>query len=119
MPNVQRQQETISTLNDKEGVSEELRSQIKKAAEEMGYRINNAARGLRTNKMYNIGLLIAERYMGKTNSYYFGVCGKMVARLAELNYSSIMETLTDKMENELVLPMMYTDRKIDGRYYRN
>ena len=106
---------TISkALNDKEGVSEELRSQIKKAAEEMGYRINNAARGLRTNKMYNIGLLIAERYMGKTNSYYFGVCGKMVARLAELNYSSIMETLTDKMENELVLPMMYTDRKTDG-----
>lgn len=106
---------TISkALNDKEGVSEELRSQIKKAAEEMGYRINNAARGLRTNKMYNIGLLIAERYMGKTNSYYFGVCGKMVARLAELNYSSIMETLTDKMENELVLPMMYTDHKIDG-----
>ena len=56
---------TISkALNDKEGVSEELRSRSK-AAEEMGYRINNAARGLRTNKMYNIGLLIAERYMGK------------------------------------------------------
>lgn len=106
---------TISkALNDKEGVSEELRSQIKKAAEEMGYRINPAARSLRTQKMYNIGLLIAEKYITISTSYYFGVCGKMVAKLAEMNYSSIMETLTDKMENELILPMMYTERKIDG-----
>lgn len=106
---------TISkALNDKEGVSEELRKQIKQAAEEMGYRINNVARSLRTKKMSNIGLLIAERYMGINNSYYFGVCGKIIARLNELNYSSIMETLTEKMENELQLPLMYNDGKIDA-----
>lgn len=106
---------TISkALNDKDGVSEELRKQIKQAAEEMGYRINNAARTLRTQKNYNIGILIAERYMGINNSYYFGVCGKMIVHLNELNYSSIMETLTEKMENDLTLPLMYEDGKIDA-----
>ena len=90
---------TISkALNDKE-VSEELRSRSSRRRN--GISDKQCSKRPSTNKMYNIGLLIAERY--RENQFLlFRVCGKMVARLAELNYSSIMETLTDKMENELV-----------------
>lgn len=106
---------TVSkALNDKEGVSDELKQQIKARAEEMGYRFNNVARSLRTKKSYNIGLLIAERYIGNNNSYYFGVCGKLISRLNELTYSTIMETLSDKNEIELKIPLMCEDNKIDG-----
>lgn len=106
---------TVSkALNDKPGVSDELRKEIKKRAEQMGYRINSAARSLKTNKAFNIGILIAERFIEDPASYYFGVWGKLTTVLSDLGYSAIMETLTVKNENELNLPMMYSERKVDG-----
>lgn len=106
---------TISkALNDKPGVSESLREEIKKKAEELGYRFNSAARSLKTNKSYNIGILIPEKYVKGEGSYYFGVCGKLTGRLSELGYSSVMETISSKKEEELKLPRMYCDNKVDG-----
>lgn len=106
---------TISkALNDKPGVSDSLRGEIKRKAEELGYRINSAARSLKTNKSYNIGILIAERYIKVEGSYYYGVCGKLTTHLSEVGYSTIMETLSNDKEKTLTFPMMYLDNKIDG-----
>src|SRR5690625_6373967 len=53
---------TVSkALNDKEGVSEELREKIKEVAESMGYRMNAAAKSMRYGYSYNIGVIIPER----------------------------------------------------------
>ena len=42
---------TISNaLNDKEGVSPQLKEEIKKTAAELGWRLNSAARNLKTSK---------------------------------------------------------------------
>ena len=106
---------TVSkALNDKPGVSEELRREIKKTADLIGYRFNSAARSLKTNKAFNIGILIAERFIEDPASYYFGVWGKLTTKLSDLGYSAIMETLTAKNENGLVPPKMYVERKVDG-----
>lgn len=106
---------TVSkALNDKDGVSEELREKIKEVAKKMGYTFNNAARSLRTQKSFNIGLLIAERYFDYDNSYYFGVCGKIISQLTQMGYSGIMETLSEAAEKEPRLPLMYIEGKIDG-----
>lgn len=106
---------TVSkALNDKPGVSDELRQKIKTTAKAKGYRLNSAARSLKTERVYNIGVLIAERFIKDTASYYFGVWGQLTKKLSALGYSAIMETLTYENEKQLVLPMMYTERKIDG-----
>lgn len=106
---------TVSkALNDKEGVSEELRDKIKKAAEKLGYRPNHAAKSLKTQKVYNVGILIANRYVDSQEAYYFSVCGEIIKKLMLLEYSGIMEILMPEDEEEMKLPRMFLERKVDG-----
>ena len=106
---------TVSkALNDKEGVGEVLRARIKTMAQEMGYRINHAARSLKTQKSYNIGLLIPDRFIGSQVSYYFHVSGEMFKAFGRLGYSGIMEILTAENESNIVLPRIYLEGKVDG-----
>lgn len=106
---------TVSkALNDKPGVSEKLKEEIKEKANELGYRMNIAAKSLKTNKSYNIGVLIAERYIGNGEAYYFGVYGKLSTKFSTLGYSTIMETLKYEDEVSLKLPQMYLDSKVDA-----
>ena len=106
---------TVSkALNDKDGVSEELREKIKKTAEELGYRPNHAAKSLKTQKVYNVGILIANRYVDSQEAYYFSVCGEIIKKLMVLEYSGIMEILMPEDESENKLPRMFLERKVDG-----
>lgn len=106
---------TVSkALNGREGVSEELRIKIKTKAEELGYRINPAARGLKTNKSYNIGIAIPEKYIGEDDSYYFSVYVKIVRAFTELGFSTMFEVIQLDQEKKLIMPDMYYDGKIDG-----
>ena len=106
---------TVSkALNDKEGVSEELRKQIKAKAAELGYHMNMLAKGLKTNQTFNIGLLIPERYVKTSNTYYFEIYAKLVKKFNENGYTGIMEILDSKTEKKLELPKMYHSGKIDA-----
>lgn len=106
---------TVSkALNDKAGVSDELRQKIKAKANELGYRINPSARGLKTNKNYNVGIIIPSRFVGSDSSYYFGVYIKVVTKLTSLGYSSILEVIQPQKEKDLELPDIYVDNKVDG-----
>ena len=65
---------TVSkALNDKEGVSDELKERIKQLADEMGYRINKVAKSMKEGLTYNIGVVIPERFTGQTQSFYLKV----------------------------------------------
>lgn len=63
---------TVSkALNDQNDIGKETKRRIRRAAEEMGYFSNSAARMLKTNRSYNIGVLFAhEDYSGLTHDYY-------------------------------------------------
>lgn len=106
---------TVSkALNDKDGVSDELREKIKAAAEKLGYRPNHAAKSLKTQRVYNVGILIANRYVDSQEAYYFSVCGEMIKKLVQLGYSGIMEILMKEDEDANKLPHMYRERKVDA-----
>ena len=106
---------TVSkALNEKEGVSQELRLKIKEKAQELGYHFNYMARGLRSNQTYNIGVLIAERYLGSEDNYYFEVYGKFVRKFNEYNYNAIMEIIDADKEKNLILPDLYVQKKVDS-----
>lgn len=106
---------TVSkALNDKEGVSEELRKKIKAKADELGYRINGLAKALKSNKAYNIGVLVPEWFIQSANTYYFEVYALLVRQFATYGYNGVMEVLERSAENDLILPRMYLERKIDG-----
>lgn len=63
---------TVSkALNGQPDIGEETRSRIAAVAKEMGYMTNSAARALKTNRTYNLGVLfVDERRSGLTHEYF-------------------------------------------------
>ncbi len=106
---------TVSkALNDQPGVSPELREKIKETAKAMDYRINSAARSLKSNKSYNVGLLISKKYLQYENSYYFSISTMLTEKFQQYGLSTVVEIITQEQEEELELPLMYRDQKVDG-----
>ena len=66
---------TVSkALNGQPDIGEETRQRICAVAEEMGYMTNSAARALKTNRTYNLGVLfVDERRSGLTHEYFSAV----------------------------------------------
>lgn len=63
---------TVSkALNGQPDIGEETRSRIASIAKEMGYMTNSAARALKTNRTYNLGVLfVDERRSGLAHEYF-------------------------------------------------
>ncbi len=63
---------TVSkALNNHKDVSEQTKARIRKIADELGYMPNSAAKALKTNRTYNLGVLFAdEARNGLTHDYY-------------------------------------------------
>lgn len=63
---------TVSkALNNHNDIGTETKEHIKQVAKEMGYFPNSAAKALKTNRTYNIGVLFAEDdYSGLTHDYF-------------------------------------------------
>ncbi len=66
---------TVSkSLNGHRDIGEATRIAVKQAAAEMGYMPNSAARALKTNRTYNLGVLFVDETMsGLTHEYFAGV----------------------------------------------
>lgn len=105
---------TVSkALSDKEGVSEAVRRQIKKKAEEMGYRYHSLARSMKEGVSYNVGVVVAERFFSD-NAFYANLYQRLVIELGKENYSCILEILSYEDEKHDVMPNMINGNKIDG-----
>lgn len=109
---------TVSkALSDKEGVGEDLRSVIKKTAEEMGYRYNVSAKALKEGRNYNIGVLIPSHYVDTSinaDTFYLKMYKEVTSHLTQYGYSSILELVTEEMEERHILPQCVTGIKADG-----
>ncbi len=66
---------TVSkALNGQQDISPETRERVCAAADEMGYLANSAARALKTNRTYNIGVLfVDEKSSGLAHEYFSSV----------------------------------------------
>ena len=66
---------TVSkALNGQPDIGEETRNRIAAVAREMGYMTNSAARALKTNRTYNLGVLfVDERRSGLAHEYFSAV----------------------------------------------
>ena len=63
---------TVSkALNGQPDISEETRVRVSAVAEEMGYMTNSAARALKTNRTYNLGVLFLDEWRSGLAHEYF------------------------------------------------
>lgn len=107
---------TVSkAISDKDGVSEELKDKIKSVAEEMGYRYNSLAKGMKEGKSYNVGIIVADRYIKDDgDAFYLKMYQSVVKALSRVNYYGIMEIVSSESERKLVIPNIISDNKVDG-----
>lgn len=101
-------------LQNKEGISEELRSKILQTADAMGYRYNVSAQNMKTGRTQNLGILISERFVNDKESFYWNICNKINSLLAAHQYFGIIETVSRSDEQNGVLPMLLQFKKTDG-----
>ncbi|MCH4191798.1 MAG: LacI family DNA-binding transcriptional regulator [Butyrivibrio sp.] len=106
---------TVSkALSGQKGVSEEVRAQIQKMADDMGY-IPLSTRKLHDNhRSYNIGVLISERFLGKYSSFYAQMYQKVASEAIVNESFSMLEEISCEMEKSLILPKIVKEKKVDG-----
>lgn len=104
---------TVSkALGDREGVSEALRERIKQKASEMGYRIHSGARSSSNGLNYNIGIIVAKRFISEPSTLYWVLYKQLVELLQKQNYYGILEVVEDGSDSEI--PPSIRDGKVDG-----
>ena len=107
---------TVSkALSDKDGVGSELRDKIRTVAVEMGYRFNSLAKSMKEGKSYNIGVIIAERYIKNDddNAFYL----KMYHNVVTAGGSKLLRdygNCNNGSGKELFIPNIISDNKVDG-----
>ena len=103
---------TVSkALANKQGVSDELRDKIKELANSMGYKIKN---NKEDSFNYNIGVVVAQKYMDAENSFYFTIYNNIVKYLGDNNFYALLEVIDRNKELENVIPNIILDKKVDG-----
>lgn len=106
---------TVSrALSDKNGVSEEKREEIKKIADEIGYKRLINMKSKEKDETGTIGVIIAARYLYGTNSFYWAMYQEVVKFLAKKNLYGILEILLAEDEEDCSVPKMIEDNKVDG-----
>ena len=96
-------------LNDKNGLSNEMRFRILRTADEMGY-INTKRKYLSSLSKTNICVLM-QSYYADTGHFYSIVLKSIVEQAKSVGYFTLLNYFNDK---EFVIPECITDRKVAG-----
>lgn len=106
---------TVSkALSGQKGVSEEMREKIRQLADELGYKQPSAIRKDSPSQSYNIGVLIRERYLDKYDSFYLQIYQRITAKAVSKECFTIMEPISDAMEQANEVPKVVREQKADG-----
>ncbi|MGN0641857.1 MAG: LacI family DNA-binding transcriptional regulator [Huintestinicola sp.] len=99
-------------LSGKKGVSDELRTRVRRTADEMGYRYETAA-VRKKDCSNNIGIIVAERYI-QEDSFYFKFFRHISNLIQVSDHYAFFQTLSQKAEEKAVLPKMLFQQRVDG-----
>lgn len=110
---------TVSkALSGQKGVSESMRVRIQAIADEMGYKQPSAYRReseeARKIRGYNLGVLVADYYLGKYESFYSQMYQQFAARAGSKGCFCLLELVSREQEAEVRTPMMIADGRVDG-----
>ncbi len=97
------------TLNDKVGVSDEVRLKILRAADELGY-INNKKEYLSVLAKSHICVLM-QSYYANTGHFYSSVLCSVVESAKELGYNTLLNYFED---DHFIVPDCLLERKVAG-----
>ncbi|MDO4307173.1 MAG: LacI family DNA-binding transcriptional regulator [Eubacteriales bacterium] len=102
-----------NALGGKRGVSEQLRQRILDAAEELGYRRNNQTE-TQENGALCIGILISERYLSESVSFYKNIYQEIVRAASDKQIFTVLEILDKEDETKTAMPDMLYKEQLHG-----
>ncbi len=106
---------TVSkALADKSGVSEEMRTEIKRLAQELGYKTPSAKQLGKEIISRNLGVLVSEIYLEKYSSFYWELYRHIATQTTRKDHFSMLEELRKADELSLTMPKIITEKKVDG-----
>ena len=87
---------TVSkALNDQPDIGKETREKIHKVAAEMGYVTNSAARALKANRTFNVGILfVDEQNSGLTHEYFSSMLESLKVEVESRGYDGKLAFLS-------------------------
>lgn len=110
---------TVSVHNalcGRKGVSDEMRARIIRTAEEMGYEAAPASRKKKeTDKVWNIGVIIAENYLAQHATYYWKMYQEFALAAVEKHCYTTVEVLRKEAEmHTLEIPEVFLGGRVDA-----
>ncbi|MBQ8821082.1 MAG: LacI family DNA-binding transcriptional regulator [Lachnospiraceae bacterium] len=106
---------TVSkALTGQKGVSDEMRMRIKELAREMGYKYTGQMRDKQEEKSYNIGIVISNRYLDNSDSFYWKMYQEVASLAMAQGVFTLLELLNEEDELEGNIPKLIEEDKVDG-----
>lgn len=106
-----------NALNGQKGVSDQLREEIRRVADQMGYENSGKEKSIKDGDgdFQKIGVLIAERYLGNHATYYWKIYQELALEATEKQCYTIVETLkTDEKIGAREIPQMILQNSVQG-----
>ncbi|MBR3630846.1 MAG: LacI family DNA-binding transcriptional regulator [Oscillospiraceae bacterium] len=101
---------TVSkALRGKDGVGDELRAQIIKIAEELGYTAKSTS-----SESYVIGILTAGRYLERGSSFYWSLYERLLSHLSASGDFGFLEVISAEDEETCAIPRIVQEHRADG-----
>lgn len=109
---------TVSNaLAGRDGVSEQVRQQICKTAEEMGYKPSGAGSKKKMDSQKtgkSVAILTSERFIGSMGTFYWELTANISNKLSAANVVMVYESISRVNEKNLVLPTSVMEGRVDG-----
>lgn len=111
---------TVSNaLNDRGGVSDEIRRKIKERASELGYRPSAPRTPRKTAQEVqqqggSIGIITSERFADVRGTFYWFLTAGVSKELTHCNLYSVYESVSEEQERSCTLPRIAAERQVRG-----
>lgn len=106
---------TVSkALSGKDGISEEMREEVRRVAEKMGYQMKNKSNIESSSKSMKFGILTRNKYIEQGQSFYWSLYERMLYHLNASGYIGILEFISEESETQLQLPKFMQTEIING-----
>lgn len=97
-------------LRGKDGVSEELRRDVIRTAEAMGYIHKDSAEPTG----YSIGILTSARYLARGASFYWSLYERLLTHLTAARDFGMLEVVSDTEERACSIPRLILENRVQG-----
>ncbi|PXV90184.1 LacI family transcriptional regulator [Lachnotalea glycerini] len=106
---------TVSkALAGQKGVSLKMREEIKRIADEMGYVKSHGVSKEQNRKSYTFGIIVAERYLEKNQSFYWQLYQDVSQNAIHKNGFTILEVITYEDEKGSFVPKIVSEQRVDA-----